>query len=237
MFRKYWQLIGSVGIAIALVGCNRQQTAGTPSPDQSPTSVPAPKEVRMTEFRQINGTPYLYAPIYVGTEDRKSIAKQLKEVGSASSYDGRQDDDGIDIRNYLFVHRDNLSASKLLSNNSARLLELEEIGEPAPPSRSVPAPSRIDAIKKVKILWYVKVAADTNGDKILNDRDRKQIAISDVSGANYRELIRDIDRIILVHSKGLERRLVIYASGNKHFVADVDLIKRQTTVKDLPALN
>jgi hypothetical protein len=41
--------------------------------------------------------------IYVGTEDRKSIVKQLKEVGSASSYDGRQDNDGIDIRNYLFA--------------------------------------------------------------------------------------------------------------------------------------
>ena len=55
---------------------------------------------------------------------------------------------------------------------------------------------------------------------------RQQIAISDVSGANYTEIIKDIDKIILVDSKGINRRLVIYASGNKRFVADIDLPQR-----------
>jgi hypothetical protein len=236
MLRKYWQIIGSVGIAIAVAGCNQQRATVTtsPNPSQSPTPLAAPKEVSMTEFQQINGTPYLYAPIYVATEERKSILKQLK----SGSYDDRKDWTGIDIRNYMFVHRDNLAASKLLSNNNTRILSMEQIGEPAPPSKTEPNRSWI---KKVTMLWYVKATADPNGDQVLDDahseRLRQQIAISDVSGANYTEILKDIDKIILVYPKGINRRLVIYTSGNKRFVADIDLPKRQATVKELPAIN
>ena len=237
MQKKYWQVIGLAGIAISVVGCNQQQANVNSSPklNQPTTPLVAPKEVRMTEFQQINGTPYLYAPIYVAGEDGKSITKQIKELASdaSSSYGGRSDNN-IDVRNYMFVHRDQLSASKLLSNNNARLLSMEQIGEPALPIRTEPNRSWI---KKVSTLWYVKVTADTNGDKVLNDLDRQQIAISDVSGANYTEMIKDIDKIILVYPKGINRRLVIYTSGNKHFVADIDLPKRQTTVKELPPIN
>ena len=136
MLRKYWQIIGLVGMAIAVAGCSQQRANVTtsPNPSQSPTPLAAPKDVWMTEFQQINGTPYLYAPIYVATEEHKSITKQIKELGSDSSYEGRKGYNSIDIRNYMFVHRDHLSASKLLSNNNARLLSMEQIGEPAPPS-------------------------------------------------------------------------------------------------------
>ena len=95
----------------------------------------------------------------------------------------------------------------------------------------------VAAIKTVKTLWYVQVLADTNGDKTLTDLDRKQIAISDVSGGNYTGVIKDIDKILLVYPKGLDRRLVFYTSGTKHFVADVDIPNRKATIKQLPALN
>jgi hypothetical protein len=233
MSNQLCKLIGFVGIAILVVGCNKSPAAKSPSLT-APTALPAPKDVWMTEFQQINGTPYFYAPIYVAAAEQKNILKEIKrEMTSFSNYDDRQY--SLDIRNYMFVHRDDLSASKLLSNNSARLLGMEQIGEAAPLDKS--ASNRSAEIKKIQALWYVKVPADTNGDNVLNDKDRKQIAISDPSGANYVEVIKDIDKILLVSSKGLDRRLVIYTSGNKRFVADVDIPKRQATVKELPALN
>jgi hypothetical protein len=193
----------------------------------------APKDVWMTQFEQINGTPYLYAPIYVAEQERKSILKQIK----SGSYEDRKGYDGIDIRNYMFVHRDNLSASKLLTDNNSRIIELVQIGEPAPPTKSInDGTYRSNGIKTVKTLWYVRVEADTNGDKLLSELDRKQIAISDPAGKNYTEVIKDIDKILLVYPKGIDRRLVFYTSGNKHFVADVDLLKRQAIVKQLPVL-
>ncbi len=229
MSRQLWQSIGLIGIMMMGSGCSKPQIAVITTPSQ----LPAPKNVWMTEFQQINGTPYFYAPIYVAEQEQKSILRQMK---SASSDYGR-DYTEIDIRNYMFVHRDNLSANKLLSNNNSRLLAMEQIGELSPPGKSDKDLSRNNWIKTVKTLWYVQIVADTNGDKTLNDKDRKQIAISDVSGANYTEIIKDIDKILLVYPKGLDRRLVFYTSGPKHFVADVDIPNRKAIVKELPTLN
>jgi hypothetical protein len=238
MSRQLWRSIGLVSLVMMAAGCSGKSPVSSVvssevAPSNSPSPLPTPKNVWMTEFKQLNGTPYLYAPIYVAEQEQKNILKQIK---SASSDYGR-DSTWIDIRNYMFVHRDNLSAGKLLSNNSSRLLEMEQIGEPAPPDKSQPDLSRSNWIKTVKTLWYVQVLADTNGDKTLTDADRKQIAISDVSGANYTEVIKDIDKILLVYPKGLDRRLVFYVSGKKHFVADVDIPNRKATIKQLPALN
>jgi hypothetical protein len=237
MSKQWWKLCGALGIVLMGAGCSQvtspSRTNSQVAASTSPSPLPAPKNVWMTDFQQINGTPYLYAPIYVADQEQKSILKRIK---SASSDYGR-DYTEIDIRNYMFVHRDNLSAGKLLSKNSSRLLEMEQIGEPAPPDKSGKDPSRPNWLKTVKTLWYVQVLGDTNGDKILSDLDRKQIAISDVSGTNYTEVIKDIDKILLVYPKGLDRRLVFYTSGKKHFVADVDIPNRQATLKELPALN
>jgi hypothetical protein len=191
----------------------------------------------MTQFEQLNGTPYLYAPIYVAEQERKSILKQIKSASSSSSED-RWNYGETDIRNYMFVHRDNLSGSKLLANNSSRILALEQIGEPIPPNKSNPDPTgQSNKIKTVKALWYVRAVADTNGDKQLSDLDRKQIGISDVSGANYTEIIKDIDKILLNSRIGIDRRLVIYTSGSKRFVANINLPTRTATTKELPAIN
>ncbi|WP_310483297.1 hypothetical protein [Chamaesiphon sp. VAR_48_metabat_403] len=239
MSEQLWKLVGVIGVVAALASCNSKTIpiASTTSPqvavNDTPTPLPAPKEVWMTQFQQINGTPYLYAPIYVATEEQRSIIKQIK---SGSYESGKGNEYGTDIRNYMFVHRDNLSASKLLTNNSSRLLSLEQIGETAPLDKSNPDPTRANWIKTVKALWHVRAIADTNSDKILNDLDRKQIGISDVSGANYTEIIKDIDKILLVYPKGIDRRLVIYTSGNKRFVANIEIPTRQVTIKELPAL-
>ena len=236
MLNKWQKSIGLVGMTILLASCGKPPVATeanpSPNPAVSPNPLPTPKNVWMTEFKQLNGTPYLYAPIYVADKEQKSILKQIKSAASSSDYSGR--DGYADIRNYMFVNRDNLSAGKLLSNNNSRLLDLEQIGEPSPVGKSNPDPNRAKSIATVKTLWYTQVLADTNGDKELSNLDRKQIAISDVSGANYTEIIKNIDAILLVYPKGLDRRLVFYTSGRKHFVADVDIPNRKATIKQLP---
>ncbi len=103
----------------------------------------------------------------------------------------------------MFVHRDNLSASKLLTNNHARILTMEQIGSPAPPNKSGQEPIDRILLKTFTSLCYVRVPLNTNGDKVLDERDRQQIGISEVSGANYTEIIKNIDKILLVHLKGI----------------------------------
>lgn len=246
MSQQWYKLMVVGGILAIVAGCNR-----TTSPESS--SVPditnnggqaapatAPK-VLMTNFQQLNGTPYLYAPIYIATEEQsRSISKQIKSAvaNSARNYDSSNEwDYTIDIRNYLFVHRDNLSANKLLTDNNARILQMEQIGESFPVLVKSDRDRPPSGLKKVTALWYVEAPKDTNGDKVIDGRDRKSIAISEVSGANYTEVIKDIDKIIFVQPKGIEHRLAIYMSGKKYFVADVDTTKRTATVKELPSIN
>ncbi|WP_041547397.1 hypothetical protein [Chamaesiphon minutus] len=232
---KQWWKVSLLGIVMVVAGCSTT-TKPEVAVSTSPVPVAAPKDVWMNQFEQLNGTPYLYAPIYVAEQERKSILKQIKSA-SYSSYDERKDYQ-IDIRNYMFVHRDNLSAGKLLTNNNSRILELEQIGEPFPPSKSnTDAMNRPSGVKTVKTLWYVRAEADTNADKLLSDLDRKQIGISDVSGANYTEVIKDIDKILLVSRLGIDRRVVIYTSGDKRFVANIDIPTRKATIKELPPIN
>jgi hypothetical protein len=237
MSEQLWKFSGSIGILLLLMtGCSDRQppqTVNAPTTANSPVPLAAPKNVWMSQFEQLNGTPYLYAPIYVAEQERKSILKEMK-AASSGEYGGRWSDGTIDVRNYMFVHRDDLSASKLLKDNRSRIVDLEEIGEPLPPSKSNPQPNQL---KTVKAIWYVRAVADTNDDKQLSDSDRKQIGISDVSGANYTEIIKDIDKILLNSRIGLDRRLVIYTSGSKRFVAKIDLTTRTATVKELPPIN
>jgi hypothetical protein len=237
MLKQWWKL-SLVAIVVMVTGCSKPQVSATANPEVAVSTTPvplaAPKEVWMTQFEQLNGTPYLYAPIYVAEWEQKSIIKQIK----SGSYDDRKGYGESDIRNYMFIHRDNLSASKLLTNNSSRILELEQIGEPFPPTKSNPNPvGGASGIKTVKSLWYVRAVGDTNGDKLLSDSDRKQIGISDAAGANYTEIIKDIDKILLVSRTGVDRRLVIYTSGKKRFVAKIDIPTRVATIKELPAIN
>jgi hypothetical protein len=242
MSRQCGKFSSLVVILVVIGGCSSDKPQvtnnGNPQVATSTNPVPlaAPKNVWMTQFEQLNGTPYLYAPIYVAEQEHQSILKQIKSA--SSSYEDRSSWKGLDIRNYMFVHRDNLSASKLLANNSSRILELEQIGELIPPSKSNPdGTSQSNRLKTVKALWYLRAVADTNGDKQLSDLDRKQIGISDVSGANYTEILKDIDKILLVSRIGIDRRLVIYTSGSKRFVANIDLPKRTAQIKELPAIS
>jgi hypothetical protein len=237
MLKQWWQ-VGLLGIVLVVAGCSKPPMSAKSNPEvavsTSPVPLAAPKDVWMNQFEQLNGTPYLYAPIYVADRERQSILKQIK----SGSYSERNDYGELDIRNYMFVHRDKLSAGKLLTNNSSRIIQLEQIGEPIPPSKSNPNPMNgSNGIKTVKTLWYVRAVADTDADKLLSNLDRKEIGISDVSGANYTEVIKDIDRILLVSRLGLDRRVVIYTSGRKRFVANIDIPTRKATIKELPPIN
>lgn len=241
MSEQLWKFSSWVGILMVLAGCSSKLQANTSKPTDNPSPVPLaePKNVWISQFVPLNGTNYLYAPIYVAEQERKSMFKQVKSPKSDKSDrdEDRWNDGTIDIRNYVFVHRDNLSADKLFADNSSRILQIEEIVKPLRSRRSDSDEMKSNRLKTVKALWYVRAVADTNGDKQLGELDRKQIGISDVSGTNYTEIINDIDTILLNSPIGLDRRLVIYTSGSKRFAANIDLLERTATTKELPTLS
>jgi hypothetical protein len=237
VLKQTWVLTCLVGgIALIVNACatnttasnqNKPTSSSQPSPSISAT-LPTPK-VNLGQFVLIPGTDYLHAPVVV-SGDRKS-ANPFDYESEYSSKGSMEE-----IRNYVFVNRNNLATVKLLPDNNARLMTMEEIGQAIPKKGKIDRSLEPIALPQSKSLWLLAIPKDTNNDQKLTTADRQEIALADVSGENYTVLIKDIDRISLIHQRTLDRRLVFYRSNNRHFVADVNIATRQATVKELPAI-
>ncbi|MCC5635948.1 hypothetical protein LC593_08775 [Nostoc sp. CHAB 5844] len=163
-------------------------------------------------FELLKGTPYLMAAITSQQNYRQSYYE--KEASS--------------IRNFLFLNTNDKSAWRLVPNNNFLFLRHERLNLSTPPR---------DVVKNVQGIWYEVITADSNGDKRLTTDDRKTIAVSDVSGKNYTELIHQVDQVLGKHQLNDSTLLVFYTSGAEHFVTEINIPVRQAVVtKQLPPL-
>ena len=169
-------------------------------------------KMNLDNFQSLSGTPYLMAAISSQQNYRHSYYD--KTAGS--------------IRNYLFVNGNDKSAKRLLPKNDFLFLDAKNVVEQNPQTK----------INKVNGIWYTVVNADTNNDKRLDDRDQKTIAVSDVSGNGYTELIKKVDRVLGSHQKNKNNVLVFYESGGKNFFAEIDVSGRKLlTEQNLPVID
>lgn len=171
-------------------------------------------EVKMSlsNLEPLSGTPYLIAPI-----------------GSKQNYRQSYYDKSTDsIRNYLFFNGNDRSAKKLLTKNDFLFLNANNVVQQNTQTK----------INKVNGIWYTLVTEDTNNDKRLDSRDKKTIAVSDVSGNGYTELINKVDRVIGSHQKNQNTVLVFYESDGKNIFAEIDVSQRKLiTEQNLPVID
>ena len=169
-------------------------------------------KVKLSNFQPLSGTPYLMAPI--SSEQNYRHSYYDKTAGS--------------IRNYLFFNGNDKSAKKLLTKNDFLFLNSQNVVEQNPQTK----------IDKVNGIWYTVVTTDTNKDKLLDSRDQKIIAVSDVSGNGYTELIKKVDQVLGSHQKNQNNVLVFYESGGKNFVAEIDVFQRKLLIEqNLPDID
>jgi hypothetical protein len=169
-------------------------------------------KISLSSFESLNGTPYLIAAVSSEQDYRQSYYE--KEATS--------------IRNFLFVNGSDKSARRLVTKNDFLFLAYEKLGQQT---------QQQSVVNKVRGILYQVVTSDTNGDNRLNSSDRKTIALSDVSGANYTEVIPQVDIVLGTHQKEEAALLVFWVSGGKNFVTEINIPARKVTVtKQLPSL-
>jgi len=169
-------------------------------------------KIYLGSFEALNGTPYLMAPVTSQQNYRQSYYE--KEASS--------------ISNFLFFNSSDKSARRVVPNNKFLFLRSEKLEQSKSPK---------DGVKKVLGIWYEVVTADSDGDKRLTTDDHKTVALSDVSGENYTEIIRKIDQILGTYQRNDSTLLVFYKSGAKHFVTEINIPARQAVVtQQLPSL-
>ncbi|MBE9004559.1 hypothetical protein IQ259_05805 [Fortiea sp. LEGE XX443] len=163
-------------------------------------------------FEPLKGTNYLMAAVSFQQNYRQSYYE--KEASS--------------IRNFLFFNTSDKSARKLVLNNNFLFLRHEKLGQSNPLE---------DVVKNVQGVWYEVVTADSDGDKRLTTDDKKTVALSHVSGENYTEIIRQVDRIWSTHQPNDSTLLVFYTSDAKNFVTEIHIPVRQAVItQQLPSL-
>lgn len=168
-------------------------------------------KVSLETFEPIVGTPYLFAPI--------SAEQDYRQV--------YYDKSALSVRNYLVLNLNDKSAVRVVPNNNSLFLNADRIGQK----------NEKGEIIKTQAIWYQVIKTDTNGDKRLTETDQKTIAISDVSGKNYTELLPKVDRILGTHQPAATTLLLIHQTDEKNFVTEIDVLNRKVTeTKELPAI-
>ncbi|MGB3636467.1 MAG: hypothetical protein WBA39_02585 [Rivularia sp. (in: cyanobacteria)] len=161
------------------------------------------------KFQELEGTRYLMAPVNSQLNYRQDSSENKP----------------LTIRNYLFLNVNDKSIQQLVPENDFLFVDAQE----------VVLERRDDKI--VRGIWYEVVKADSNNDKRLDNNDKKTIAVSDVSGSDYTEVIDEVDRFLGSHQKNSTTLLVFYELDGREYIGEIDILKRVLVEKVvLPAI-
>jgi hypothetical protein len=217
---------------LATLGCgggSRGVPAVDRSADHSANAVAANSEqakLQLGSFQELAGSDYLMAAV----SSASSRESYLKE-----SYSSREG--GGYTRNFLFVHITDQSSHFLFPTNDLLILSAEnltgktEAKPPAPnPAQQNSGQTAVKAENKagdaVKWICYRVIKADSDNDKHLNANDLMTIALSDVSGLNYTELLSDV-RAVLHQTRRDDALIFIYTANGKNHIAEINLQTKQ----------
>ena len=219
-------LLPALIIALSIIACGRsipqESSSGTNAP-----AAPAPVEKTLSTFNPILGTDYLMAgivPVEVARDGSLNPFEWISNSGY-SSYTT------YGTYNYVFFNTQTEEYHRLLPDNNSIIFQTagfpQLVYDPNDPTKPAPI---------IEFWMFNIIKADTNSDGYFDYRDKLTIGIADVSGANYTELIANVDAIQSQYYKDASNFFIIYNVNEKNFIAKVNPITRElvsTTEMDL----
>jgi len=183
-------------------------------------------EVTLSKFQCIPGTSQMISSVLLEPEKQGFSSKR-----------GYQSD----LHNYLFFDKskETVTFTKLLPTNDyliKQTIQLTETGVTNAQSKNSGVVEQTEFSCKespvIKWLLYLVVNQDTNGDEQLDSTDNSLLAMSDVSGQNYTELISGVQRVLNIIMKDSQQLMVIYKKDNQYYFSIIDLLKRKVTLTE-----
>lgn len=176
-------------------------------------------ELILSKFKCLSGTPFMMAPLQSEPQKQSGFSKIAYQSNT---------------HNYIFFNKETVAFTKLLPTNDyliKQTTQLTETGVIESAPYGVKPELRCDE-KSQTIRWllYLVVNQYTNSDKQLSPKDITNLAMSDVSGKNYTELIPGIQLILGLTMKNAQQLIVIYRKDNQNQVSIIDLLKREVTL-------
>ena len=206
-------LILSLGGLIALVSLvvNIGVFASRERPEKKITEIAGTSidynTLRFGDFREIKGTPLLYAPL--GTKS--------EYIGSGSSV-------GVaNARNLLFFDTTTQKAHWLLDDNDEAIQSMSFLTDPPKCQYRDAAYSECEA-SKVTIALLVELNPTRQGGKAPGSSRR--IAIAAPDGTDMRDLATDADGLLGFHLLDGSKAIVFYSKAGTVRFMDIDVTKR-----------
>jgi hypothetical protein len=192
-------------------------TRNAPSTVNGMTATPQPNSKTLTGFNPVYGTPYYYAAIIPGDNER-SASDIFISSGSGYSYF---------TYNYVFFDSDTEQFHQLFPQNNQSILSKSEFSCEC---KELPA-------GKIRWITYAVVTSDTNADNLLDYRDKMTVAMTDSAGKNYTVLLEGVEQVLSQIIKNESKLLIIYVAADKKYLARIDLNTRSVLqTSELPAL-
>lgn len=170
------------------------------------------KPLSLNSFQPIQGTSIFISTI----EQERDWTPNISARWFSFEY-------GYTVRNLVFLDGNTLSSHTLFDSNDKFIVDIFQFPIPNPNTEPV----------KVKWLVYEIAQQDTNSDNTVNGKDSFSIAMSDVNGQNYVELIKSINA---VHGMDLLENsilLLVYKTNDIYLVSKIDL-EQQTIMETQP---
>jgi hypothetical protein len=204
-------LIFVIGISLSNISCNRQ---GADSQTQNLRANPDNKRA-LGQFRAIPGTDYLIANI--GSNGKGEYGSYGDGYGS-SGY----------AYNFVFMDTKDHSVIRLLPTNDYLLIETARYPEADKDDKNA---------RPAKWMTYSIVKSDTNNDQKLSREDWEVMAVSDVSGKDYKELLSGIEKYYGQTMKDEATLIVIYQKDKKKYLSSIDLVNKTViSTNEMPNL-
>ena len=164
--------------------------------------------------RVIHGTDYTM----VSLVSKYSKVKNIDKIVYYQTSNRHIYNDSL-AKNILFINTKNNNSSWLFKTNNQLIVEYNQVinfdfnkeEETLPP-----------------IIYYKVIDRDTNGDKITTLEDKQSFAVSDISGANYKVIIRDIERIISKNMISKNEMHMVYQKDGVGYSLKFDTDKFET---------
>ena len=172
------------------------------------------KLLSMNSFQPIQGTSIFISTI----EQERDWTPNVSARWFSFEY-------GYTVRNLVFLDGNTLSSQTLFDSNDRFIVDISQF----------PVPNSNLNTEPVKVKWLVYEIAqqDTNSDNIVNSKDSFSIAMSDVNGQNYVELIRSVNAIYGMNLLENSVLLVVYKINDIYFVSKIGL-EQQTILETQP---
>jgi hypothetical protein len=215
-----------IALALTISACTQDLADRSPSQESEPAPTLQPVEKVLSSFNPIKDTDYLMAGIVATADTREARFNPLELLssGSYSSYSSN-------TYNYVFFNLATEQYHRLLPSNEYVIYQTSGFPtlqyDPANPDQ--PAPT-------VEWWMYSVIKKDTDGSGYLDYKDDLTIALSDVGGNGYAELIENVDAILSQVYKDSSALFIIYNADEKNYIAKINPSMREvvsTTEMDL----